>query len=93
MKFNPGQIVATCGVNAELDDERFADFVRTCLPRHLKGDWGDMCDEDKEENELSLKEGYRVMSSYECPFDATKKIWIITEADRSVTTILFPEEY
>jgi hypothetical protein len=65
--------------------------VNESLQRHIKGDWGNVCDEDKQENELSLKEGYRLLSAY-----VTKdlpKIWIITEADRSATTILFPDEY
>jgi hypothetical protein len=61
------------------------------LSRHLRGDWGDLCLEDKTENELSLKHGYRLMSSY--PVTQTEKLWIITEADRSVTTLLLPEEY
>ena len=60
------------------------------LARHLAGDWGDLCEEDKAENELSLKEGFRLLSAYETEIG---KIWIITEADRSVTTILFPSEY
>jgi hypothetical protein len=61
------------------------------LSRHLRGDWGDLCPEDKTENELSLKHGFRVMSSYEVT--RAEKIWVITEADRSVTTLLLPEEY
>jgi len=60
------------------------------LKRHANGDWGDLCQEDIEENELSLKEGFRLLSAYQ---KGEKKIWIITEADRSATTVLFPEEY
>ena len=55
------------------------------------GDWGDLDNEDKQENELSLKEGYRLLSAYKK--EGLPKIWIITEADRSATTVLFPEEY
>ena len=61
------------------------------LSRHLRGDWGDLCQEDKTENELGLKDGFRLMSSYQVA--QTEKLWVITEADRSVTTLLLPEEY
>ena len=71
-------------------DEAFAKFVSDCLRRHAEGDWGDLCAEDKEENELSIKEGFRLLSAYQYQ---DQKIWIITEADRSATTVLFPDEY
>ena len=71
--------------------ETFAKFVINSLTRHRRGDWGNITDEDKQENELSLKEGYRILSAYEAR--GLPKIWIITEADRSATTILFPDEY
>ena len=60
------------------------------LGRHQRGDWGDLDDEDKQENEFSVKQGFRIFSAY--VFD-TVKLWVITEADRSATTILLPEEY
>jgi hypothetical protein len=60
------------------------------LARHATGDWGDLCEDDREENELSLEHGWRIVSSH--PVEE-KTLWIITEADRSVTTILLPEEY
>ena len=61
------------------------------LRRHQRGDWGDLDDEDKAENEFSLTKHLRIFSSYNL---AEKiKVWVITEADRSVTTILLPEEY
>lgn len=63
------------------------------LGRHQSGDWGDVSESDKKENELSLKEGFRLLSAYKLPNDGGKVLWIITEADRSVTTILLPEEY
>jgi len=87
--FSPGRLVATRGALALLaqTNKSHLEF----LSRHLRGDWGDLCAEDKTENELSLKHGYRLMSSY--PVTETKKLWIITEADRSVTTLLLPEEY
>lgn len=61
------------------------------LARHLSGDWGDLCEADKEENELSLKEGFRILSAY--TLATGQKLWVITEADRSATTILKPDEY
>ena len=91
-KFSFGQLVFTRGVNDKIaDDTPFAKFVTESLGRHANGDWGDLSQEDKDENELSLKEGFRLLSAYER--DALPKIWIITEADRSVTTVLFPDEY
>ena len=60
------------------------------LARHATGDWGELCAFDRRQNEIALRDGYRVLSSY------TRRrggVWIITEADRSVTTILLPEEY
>lgn len=61
------------------------------LARHRAGDWGDLSDEDKVENEYSLTRDLRILSAYKTAKD--EKLWIITEADRSVTTILLPEEY
>lgn len=87
--FPPGQIVATPGALAFL--EQATKSPLEFLSRHLRGDWGDLCQEDRTENELSLKYGFRLMSSY--PITETEKLWIITEADRSVTTLLLPSEY
>ena len=90
--FDTGQLVATRGVNDLMaENEDFARFVQESLNRHVKGDWGNLGDEDKQENELSIKEGFRILSAYEVK--VLPKIWIITEADRSATTILFPDEY
>lgn len=61
------------------------------IKRHASGDWGDVCPEDKKENEFSVEHGFRIMSVYTIPDGG--KIWIITEADRSSTTVLTPEEY
>lgn len=61
------------------------------LRRHQAGDWGELCEEDKEENELSLREGFRLLSAYTTRKGV--KLWVITEADRSATTLLLPEEY
>ena len=89
--FPAGQIVATPGALATL--ELLNKSPLEFLGRHLRGDWGDLCQDDKTENELSLKHGYRLMSSYQ--ITDTKKLWVITEADRSATatTLLLPEEY
>src|SRR5438105_2343841 len=61
------------------------------LRRHISNDWGELSDEDARENELSLKEGFRLLSAYRTA--KGQKLWIITEADRSSTTILLPDEY
>jgi len=90
--FPLGQLVFTRGVNDLIaENKEFALFVLTSLQRHARGDWGDLSEEDKKENEYSLNRHLRLLSAYERP--PLPKIWIITEADRSVTTVLFPEEY
>lgn len=61
------------------------------LRRHMSCDFGELADEDVQENELSLREGFRVLSAYRTV--KGQKLWIITEADRSSTTILLPDEY
>ena len=61
------------------------------LKRHAAGDWGEVPAGDARENELSLRKGFRILSSYPLPTGA--KVWIITEADRSSTCLLLPEEY
>jgi hypothetical protein len=91
MKFPLGRIVWTRGVNDRVAvDTPFAKFVMDSLKRHANGDWGELSVEDKRENDFSLDKELRLLSSYR---HEDIKIWIITEADRSVTTILFPEEY
>lgn len=90
MKFNTGQLVMTRGVNDLVaEDEGFARFVMESLRRHIQGDWGDMCAEDKAENEFAVTRNLRIFSAYE----GSPKIWVITESDRSATTVLFPDEY
>ena len=92
-KFDLGMLVATRGVDEKCkEDMAFAIFCYDCVLRHQTGDWGDLCDEDKEINELALKTGEdRLFSKYD--YDADTSIYIITEWDRSVTTVLFPDEY
>ena len=89
LKFPAGQLVATPGALAAL--ETSGDSLFTYLQRHLAGDWGEVDEDDRRENELSLEKGFRLMSVYRLR-DETK-IWVITEADRSATTVLLPEEY
>ncbi len=87
--FSLGQIVATPGA---LEALARANQQPGCfLNRHMRGDWGDLSSEDKAENEYSLQHGFRILSSYKTA--AGEKLWLITEADRSVTTFLLPEEY
>ena len=84
-----GQIVATPGALAALG--KVGQTPLEFLARHVRGDWGELGEEDRKENELSLQEGYRLLSSYLATDDTV--FWIITEADRSVTTILLPLDY
>lgn len=65
--------------------------VSDLLARHLNGDWGDVTADDRKQNDLALETGLRVLSSYALPGNA--KIWVITEWDRSVTTVLLPDDY
>lgn len=83
-----GSIHATPGALRLLD--RASVSATTLLARHASGDWGDVPPEDACENRVSIARGFRVLSSY--PVDG-ERIWIITEADRSSTTLLLPSEY
>ena len=85
--FPLGRVVITPNAQDVLIDED----IRAALQRHASRDWGEVCAADKAENELSLKEGFRILSAYRD--SKGSKFWIITEADRSVTTILLPEDY
>jgi hypothetical protein len=87
--FSLGQVVATPGALAAL--EKAGQSPAEFLSQHVCGGWGDVPDEDKRENQLSLERGFRLLSSYRT--DAGEKIWVITEADRSATTLLLPSEY
>ena len=85
--FRLGQTVITSNAMSRL----VAADVQKALRRHIQGDWGEVCPADWRENELSLKEGFRLLSAYRDSQDT--RFWIITEADRSATTILLPEDY
>ena len=90
MKFHLGQCVATRGAIALMEREQVN--VLHLLMRHANGDDGDLDPEDKERNRQAIASGEeRVFSSYILP--CGEKLWIITEWDRSVTTVLMPDEY
>lgn len=97
-RFSLGQVVATPQAMATL--ERLGKSVLEFIERHVRGDWGDLSDDDKQANEDALVDGSRILSSYilEGEGDDALKLWIITEAeddsgDRVATTALLPEEY
>jgi hypothetical protein len=86
IKFQPGSIVTTLGALDVATHEQIA----AILARHLSGDWGEVDREDAAANEQALKYGERLMSVYDVNGE---KLWVITEADRSATTVLLPREY
>lgn len=91
MLFPLGRIVSTPGVLGLFEEMENPSLTRGLLRRHASGDWGDLSDDDKEANTLALEEGTRLFSSY--ALRDGRKVWIITEADRSATTFLLPSEY
>ena len=86
-RFPLGQIVITPNALDRLNPFD----VCACLRRHVRGDWGELDPHDVQENELSLAEGFRLLSAYTDGHGT--RFWIITEADRSATTVLLPEDY
>lgn len=86
-QFPLGRLACTPGI----EDEVPLTEVVTALDRHLAGDWGEVDEDDRAENDLSLREGFRLLSVYRTKHGV--KFWVITEADRSATTVLLPEEY
>jgi hypothetical protein len=86
-KFRLGHLVTTSNALAKLTPED----ILTGIQRHQCGDWGDVDQHDRQQNELALQQGSRLMSVYQAENGTT--FWLITEADRSVTTILLPEDY
>ena len=87
--FALGRVVATPGALAALEQAGVGAWA--LLARHRTGDWGDVPAEDSSENWRSVENGWRILSSYR--IDAQTRVWVITEADRSVTTLLLPSEY
>lgn len=88
-RFALGQTFITPGAQEALEiaGQTPIQFLR----RHMSADWGEVSEDDAQENELSLRDGFRLLSAYRTV--TSQKIWIITEADRSATTILLPSEY
>ena len=88
-RFVLGRVVATVGALAALVDAGHA--PREFIERHVGGDWGELDSEDQASNEEALKLGLRIFSAYRTSDGV--KVWVITEADRSATTLLLPSEY
>jgi hypothetical protein len=86
-KFELGALFITVGAREELEFQE----VITALARHARGDWGDVCEEDRQSNDFALGKFLRLFSVYRS--EDNTKFWIITEADRSATTVLLPDEY
>jgi hypothetical protein len=89
MLFDLGALVATPGAIALLG--RYREPIPNLVTRHASGDWGDLDDHDTKMNNEAVSLGNRILSSY--PFPDGEKVWVITESDRSVTTVLLPSEY
>jgi len=89
-RFSPGRVVMTVGVNALIRQRQLNPIVY--LHRHLAGDWGELSEYDKRQNNAALRSGQdRILSCYQVA--PGLQLWIITEGDRSVTTLLLPDEY
>ncbi len=84
-----GRCVATPGAIQTLEEAGVS--PASLLARHMNGDWGELDEHDRKENQFSLKNGFRILSSY--ALGNGEKIWVITESDRSSTCILLPSEY
>ena len=87
--FSLGKLLSTPGALDALEQAQVHPFE--LLRRHWSGDWGDLCDEDKHLNDEAVKGGSRIFSAYILPTNT--KVWLITEWDRSATTLLLPSEY
>jgi hypothetical protein len=90
MKVRLGRLLVTPGALAVLTESGQGPWA--FLVRHMAGDWGCLSDEDKRLNDEAVKDGSRLLSAYLLK-DGRTKVWVITEADRSATTLLLPEEY
>jgi hypothetical protein len=89
--FRLGQIVMTRSIAIDVEESaKFAREVTKALRRYASGDWGDICAEDAQMNNEAVNGGDRILAAYNT---SNGKIWIITEWDRSATTILYPEDY
>ena len=86
-RFNPGRLMITRNAKDVLPHME----VNAAIERHLNGDWGDVCQSDWQRNEQALRDGDRLLSVYQT--QDGEKFWIITESDRSATTVLLPSDY
>lgn len=92
LKFSLGQLVVTRGIaNKMQDSKEFSDFIARSLVRYQLSDWGDTNESDKLSNDHAVDDQDRIIAAYN--YSNTTTIWIITEWDRSCTTVLFPSEY
>lgn len=89
--FELGQVVCTTNFKNTVGVDRFAAVASRMLGLHSGGDWGDVSTEDKKSNDEAVKTGERILSAYHT--EDNIKVWVLTERDRSVTTILLPEDY
>ena len=91
MKFEIGKVCMTSGIdNAINENKKYYIELINCFEKYLTGDWGDLCEQDKQANEDALINNERLLASY---LTSKGKVYIITERDRSCTTILFANEY
>jgi hypothetical protein len=88
-RFRAGRLIATPGAVAAL--QRAEQSPLELVARHVAGDWGCVCDQDREVNEKALRGGGRILSAYR--LRSGVELWVITEADRSSTCVLVPDEY
>ncbi|NCC40362.1 MAG: hypothetical protein EOM21_13070 [Gammaproteobacteria bacterium] len=89
--FPLGRVLITAAADAALERRGQSAIAQTVLRRHSLGDWGDLCEEDRQANEDALRMGERLMSVYRFPDGF--RLWVITEHDRSYTMVLLPEDY
>ncbi len=87
--FPLGDVFLKVGANEAFEESN--QLPNEFISKHQKGEWGIICEDDKKENDFSVKEGFRILSAYKTARDV--KLWVITEADRSSTTVLLPSEY
>lgn len=92
INYSLGKVVMTNGISNKMaESQKFANEITDCFKRYITCDWGNMCDEDKEMNDNALRTGTaRVLAAYDT---SEGRVYIITEQDRSCTTILFADEY
>lgn len=91
MKFETGKVCMTSGIDRAINEEKhYYKELINCFEKYLTGDWGDLCEEDKKLNEDAIINNERILGAYPT---SKGRIYIITERDRSYTTILFVSEY